>query len=229
MKHTILIALAVALSACGIGQAEIDTNTPGTTPTLEVEPSVVELAIEQLVNRLDIEQSEVEIVEIESVRWPDASLGCEMEPGKYERVVTPGYIVTLQVQDQRYEFHTDLEDRAVRCVSPAPEATEEKRTAMGNQDVQIALGDLASRLDIDESEIEVVSVEEVTWRDGSLGCPQPDRAYTQALVNGTRIVLQAEGRAWHYHSGGGREPFLCMTPQAPLTRSPDPGSGYGDY
>lgn len=75
--------------------------------------------------------------------------------------------------------------------------------------VDVAIADLADRLSIDPSEIEVVSVEEVTWPDGSLGCPEPGMVYTQALVNGQRIVLLAEGIEYEYHSGGARDPFYC--------------------
>ncbi len=90
--------------------------------------------------------------------------------------------------------------------------------------VDLAMKDLANRLGVALAEIGVVSVKEVTWRDGSLGCPKPGFSYTQALVNGTRIVLTANGISFHYHSGGG-DPFYCANPQEPLP----PGSGgYGD-
>ena len=72
-----------------------------------------------------------------------------------------------------------------------------------------AIRDLAERLDIAEERIEVRSAQAVTWSDGSLGCPQPDGLYTQALVEGFHLVLGAEGEEYHYHSGRDRAPFLC--------------------
>ncbi|HIE21565.1 MAG TPA: hypothetical protein EYP73_03060 [Acidimicrobiia bacterium] len=69
--------------------------------------------------------------------------------------------------------------------------------------------DLADRLEVEESAIVVVSAEAVTWADGSLGCPQPGMMYTQALVEGARVVLQVGGRFYDYHAGGGVGPFLC--------------------
>ena len=72
-----------------------------------------------------------------------------------------------------------------------------------------AVADLAIRLKVTNSEIELVSVEAVTWQDGSIGCPEPDRSYTQALVEGHRIVLDHGDRVYLYHSGAGRPPFLC--------------------
>ncbi len=79
--------------------------------------------------------------------------------------------------------------------------------------------DLARRLGVDPSEVTVVSVEEVTWRDGSLGCPRPGMMYPQVLTDGSRVVLQAQGgRRYEYHAGGRRSAFLCENPEPPAGR-----------
>jgi hypothetical protein len=75
-----------------------------------------------------------------------------------------------------------------------------------------AAADLARRLDVAEDEVSVESVEEVTWNDGSLGCAEKGTMYTQALVDGSRIVLRVGDRTYEYHSGGSRAPFLCEKP-----------------
>lgn len=77
------------------------------------------------------------------------------------------------------------------------------------QDVKL---DLAGQLDLDISAIKVVSSTAVTWRDGSLGCPQPDMMYTQALVPGYRIVLQVDGREYAYHTNDSGYFILCNNP-----------------
>jgi hypothetical protein len=73
----------------------------------------------------------------------------------------------------------------------------------------IAVADLAKRLRIDAADVKVVSVQEVTWPDASLGCPKPGMMYAQVLTEGSRIVLEANGKRYNYHSGRGRDPFLC--------------------
>ena len=78
--------------------------------------------------------------------------------------------------------------------------------------VQQAKDDLARRLRIPAGEIELVAFEPVVWPDGSLGCPQPGMAYIQVLVEGLRMRLQANGSLYEYHSGSGRQPFLCENP-----------------
>lgn len=75
-----------------------------------------------------------------------------------------------------------------------------------------AVDDLATTLGVAAGEVEVVSVEEVTWRDGSRGCAEPGMSYTQALVDGSRIILRAGGRTYEYHSGGSQPPARCDKP-----------------
>ncbi|MET7280382.1 hypothetical protein ABZS29_19245 [Kribbella sp. NPDC005582] len=84
----------------------------------------------------------------------------------------------------------------------------------GGTAVEQATADLVAKLGVQATAVKVVSAEEITWSDGSLGCPEPGMRYTQALVNGMRIVLEADGKRYEYHSGGARPPFLCENPQA---------------
>lgn len=59
-----------------------------------------------------------------------------------------------------------------------------------------------------------VRTERVTWRDGALGCPSPDRLYTQALVPGWRIVVADGSRRATYHASRGGRWLLCPPQQA---------------
>lgn len=81
--------------------------------------------------------------------------------------------------------------------------------------VAIALQDLQERFDVSSDDVTVVTVEEVTWRDASLGCPQKDMQYQQVLTPGTRIVLTDGDRTFNYHAGAGRDPFYCARPETP--------------
>lgn len=75
-----------------------------------------------------------------------------------------------------------------------------------------AVADLARQLDVPEEEVVVESQEEVTWKDGSLGCAEKGTMYTQALVDGNRITLRVADQTYEYHSGGSKPPFLCEEP-----------------
>ena len=110
---------------------------------------------------------------------------------------------------------------------PAPEGGEESPTGDGAQpqdlsaEIEFALSDAASTSGVAQDEIRVLLAEHVTWNDGALGCPEPGGMYTQALVDGYRILLSVDGEEWAYHGQDGQEPFHCENPREPYER----GSG----
>ena len=71
------------------------------------------------------------------------------------------------------------------------------------------LSDAAQRTGLPEDAIEVVRAEAMTWSDGSLGCPEPGMVYTQALVDGFHVVLDAGGEELDYRVGQGGSFRLC--------------------
>lgn len=83
--------------------------------------------------------------------------------------------------------------------------------------IQQALADAERRTGLPRSELKIESAESVTWPDGSLGCPEPGMAYTQALVPGYRVKILAAGTVLDYHAGRSGAPTLC-----PAGRSHDP-------
>jgi len=86
--------------------------------------------------------------------------------------------------------------------------------------VRQAKDNLASRLAIPVAEISMISFEEVTWPDGSLGCPHPDMKYTQVPVDGSRIILAVGDRRYEYHSGGSKKTPIELDLE---TINPPPG------
>ncbi|KAE8766180.1 hypothetical protein [Georgenia thermotolerans] len=72
-----------------------------------------------------------------------------------------------------------------------------------------AVADLANRLSTGSETITVVLAQRETFPDGALGCPQPGHMYTQALVDGYRVVLGHADREWLYTADGDGVPHLC--------------------
>lgn len=85
--------------------------------------------------------------------------------------------------------------------SSAPAATDPKLVAV--------VADAAKRLAVEPAQIAVVSVEATTWSDGSLGCPEEGMLYTQALVEGHRVLVSANGTALDYRVTGPGAFRLC--------------------
>ncbi|MCS6843693.1 MAG: hypothetical protein NZ528_05105 [Caldilineales bacterium] len=83
----------------------------------------------------------------------------------------------------------------------------------------VAIADLSARLGVPAEQIKVVEVLEVTWPDASLGCPQPGMMYAQVIVEGLKVVLEANGRTYAYHGRSPNDLFLCG-PEGPMPAAP---------
>ena len=110
-------------------------------------------------------------------------------------------------------------------ITPVPlEGTPIVQPAPGNpglkDPVVQAMLDLSARIGVNVDDIELVSLLEVTWRDGSLGCPEAGVAYTQALVPGQQMILRAAGEDYYYHSGKNDVFSFCGDPVPPLESMP---------
>ena len=73
----------------------------------------------------------------------------------------------------------------------------------------------AEQTGVSPGDLVVVAAEAVTWSDGSLGCPEAGMAYTQALVPGYRVVIDAGGEELHFHAGQTGDFRYCQDPQPP--------------
>jgi hypothetical protein len=88
------------------------------------------------------------------------------------------------------------------------------------------MADLANKEGLGLQSIEVIRAEAVTWNDGSLGCPQPGMMYTQALVDGYWVILQAEGIDYDYRVSDTGYFILCEgRGMLPIPPPGGPGSG----
>lgn len=75
--------------------------------------------------------------------------------------------------------------------------------------IEAAIKDLAQRLLTPAENIEVVETRSVDWPNGSIGCPEEGVSYTQAIVNGTQVLLGSNGKIYDYHAGDDGDIFLC--------------------
>jgi len=117
------------------------------------------------------------------------------------------------------EEPTPAPEREETQVSDTPSAEQRPRTSLERQ-VEFAKADLAQRTGLDPEGIEVLVARNVTWRDGSMGCPKPDRGYAQVLTPGVEIRLGHGKRRFNYHGSRVGEPFLCEPPG--VIQSPAP-------
>ncbi len=92
----------------------------------------------------------------------------------------------------------------------APPAAETVPTASVPARVRRAVvADAARRFQVAESAVVLTRAEQVTWPDGSLGCPEPGRKYTQALVPGYRLVAKSAQGEFVYHADSRGNVVTC--------------------
>jgi hypothetical protein len=107
---------------------------------------------------------------------------------------------------------TEREPTATPSVIPAPIPTGETSPVKGEVPQAILesiLKEAAALAKVDRREIKIVRAESVVWGDGSLGCPEPGMMYTQMLVNGYWVVIEAAGKTYDYRVGKGGSFRLC--------------------
>jgi hypothetical protein len=198
--------------------------------------AMVRRAQADLIGRTDVRPSEIKVVSVEAVEWRNTSLGCPQPDMMYAQVITPGYVIVLEAGSKTYEYHTDQRTKVVLCGEPESdgalaEGNSPPENSFLDRMAALAQGELAERLGIETTRIQLLDVQEVTWSDASLGCPDPEMRYAQVPQDGLLIRLGAQGRVYEYHSGAGRDPFLCQQPSSapkakrtPIDLVPPPNS-----
>jgi Ferritin-like domain len=86
--------------------------SPGGTPSAagDAAPVIAAIAAD-----LGVPPESVQVITMESRDWPDSSLGCPQPDMLYAQVITPGYLVVVEVAGERIEYHTDELGTVVRC------------------------------------------------------------------------------------------------------------------
>jgi hypothetical protein len=69
----------------------------------------------------------------------------------------------------------------------------------------------ARQFNVAESAVVLVHAEQITWSDGSLGCPEPGMYYTQNRVSGYLIVARTAGGELAYHTDSRGQARSCGT------------------
>jgi hypothetical protein len=75
-----------------------------------------------------------------------------------------------------------------------------------------ARAELAAELQTDEGNLKLVSSQPVTWKDASVGCPEPDQGYAQVLTEGYLVVFEYDGEQYEVHQAVDDDPLVCLEP-----------------
>ena len=92
-------------------------SLPQPAPAGQGAERVIQLARQDLAQKLKVPIEEIREVSVEAMEWPDTSLGCPQPGMMYAQMITPGFKVVLAAKDRtvEYEYHTDSGRRVVSC------------------------------------------------------------------------------------------------------------------
>jgi len=80
-------------------------NPVPSSPVPQGLQSLIEKAKEDLSIRLSIPISQNQLADARDVVWSNSSLGCPQPGMAYAEVLTPGYLIFLNVNNKDYEYH----------------------------------------------------------------------------------------------------------------------------
>jgi putative hemolysin len=92
------------------------TETPEQNTAIDpaVQKQVVGAAQAVLAKKLKVKASQISLVSIEPVSWPDSCLGLAGPDEMCAQMITDGYKIVLSVNGQTYTFHTDQAGKNIR-------------------------------------------------------------------------------------------------------------------
>lgn len=214
-----MVLVAIALAACTPGMAlpatptgsdpvghapeetPVRVPTEGTLTPVESEillPAAALATRQALAERLTIPESEIQIREAEQVQWPNACLGAAAPDEMCAEVITDGYRVILAVNENIYEYHTNMDGSQVRPFDwPVPAGSGQAELPPAAIAAQYAL---SRQLKVSILQVVVVSTEEVEWPDSCLGAAKPDEMCLQVITPGYRVILEHRGQRFEFHT-----------------------------
>lgn len=147
-KKSVALVASLALCGCGAGtqvgvgdgegsstvSATDDGSTPPAAPapsasrptaeTTSAEPlgaqQMVEVATQDLADRLGVQPQAITVARNDSVTWPDGSLGCPQPGMAYISMLSPGRLIVLEAGGETYEYHAGRRMAPFLCEDPQP-------------------------------------------------------------------------------------------------------------
>jgi hypothetical protein len=92
-------AIAAGMIACNVTGAQTMPSPPAATPATPPAPAAIQALLPKLLDdaavRMGVAAAQLRVASVESVTWPDASLGCPQPDRQYAQVLMPGHRVKI--------------------------------------------------------------------------------------------------------------------------------------
>ena len=92
--------------------------TPETSTGTSDQNPLIETAVTDLAQRLNISEDQIEVVSYEAKTWSDTSMGCPHPDMAYTQVPQDGALIQLSVNGQIYNYHSGGSRAPFVCEQP---------------------------------------------------------------------------------------------------------------
>lgn len=166
---------------------------------------------------IDASSKDVTLLSVEKVDWSNPSLGCPKPGFFYPQVIVPGNLVNIVYQETVYPVHMS-DKRSVICLNDNNVVNKNKKSIISSkklddfkrESILIEVRkDFQQRTGIPNNEIKVVAVKSAVWANSALGCPERNKVYDENKVKGFRVVIEARGRQYTYHTDEDKKIIAC--------------------
>ncbi|MEM1263037.1 MAG: hypothetical protein AAGH76_11630 [Pseudomonadota bacterium] len=204
-----MLSVTALLSACTDATTDPDETplryVPGQGDIADLsraERSLAKRAVRTLSTEENVPEAQISIDTIRTMQWRDTSIGCPQPGQAYGQVITPGYRVTLRIDNALHFVHA-ANERMFVCKSagkPMFSSIDAERQLVWGPQMIVARQDLSRRLGIAEDQIVIRSAQAREFDDDSLDCPEPGKTYATGKRDGFVLTLSADGRSYSYHT-----------------------------
>lgn len=203
----LMLALLMVATGCDAGgEQNPDSDArlilpDGTQRALEsAEISIATRAAAVFSEEMDIPISQVSVVSVRPVNWPDSSIGCPQPGQAYAQVITPGHKIAVRARGEIHVMH-EAGGKPFLCKrrKPVAELTP-KRELVWAAMATAAREDLAAQLGVTVDDLTVRDARRKRFDDASLDCPQGGVSYPATPVEGYVIVLSHGQRLFSYNT-----------------------------
>ncbi len=122
----------------------------------------------------------------------------------------------IQVPDSSYPNGSNPSPSYPNTSYPSGETTQpSSMPANGTPAQQAAITALASDANLPADQIKLISMEAVTWPDGCMGVTRIGMMCTYGTVDGFKIILEAGGKQYEYHTNASGDTVRLATTATP--------------
>jgi len=126
-----VLLLGLAVSACSMANEPLPSSqkpTPVREPSQPAESTgakreapaeILDKVRADAAARAGVDAAAVKLVSSEAVMWPNGALGCGKPGEMVTQAIVPGYRIELDVNGQRYSYHTSEKGRFRLCTGIA--------------------------------------------------------------------------------------------------------------